>query len=233
MNDEKASRADLIAKTFGQDNRFVFANQFNVSESALRIIEQRPRCWPGDLFFRVLIDEVDACRHLLSSPIVGTRPKVELAAFDQWLRERLDSFSRIVMDFQTWLHSDFVLYFSPSSEGDAARDGVCRGFAVPVGAPTEGIAAIIAMPCRAAAVYRQAIEWQHSVRNADVHPVLREATYELSFRVDPLLRKIECLGPAFLALLESHRDPTKAGLAAEAVKSWRSRRSCPGATERR
>ena len=26
MNDEKASWADLIAKIFGQDNRFVFAN---------------------------------------------------------------------------------------------------------------------------------------------------------------------------------------------------------------
>lgn len=49
------------------------ANPRNVSELALRIIEQRSPCWPGDLFCQVLMDELKNSQCLLSSPPIGTR----------------------------------------------------------------------------------------------------------------------------------------------------------------
>jgi T5orf172 domain len=61
---------------------------------------------------------------------------------------------------------------------------------------------IVTFSRRIAALYRQAIEWVHSVRNADVDPRFRRVTYEASFLADSFLRAVETFGPDLLRQLE-------------------------------
>ncbi len=187
-------------------------NPWNVSESALRIIEQRSRGWPGDLFCQVLIDEVNGSRHLISSPPVGTRPKVELAGTEEWVNGRIKSLLRISTDYLTLLSSEFLGFFRPNEGPAGPEDRI----SIPADAPSESIPKIVGMSRRLAAVYRQGIEWSHSVGNADVHPVFREATYEFSFDADSILRSIEGLGPAMLTLMNRHRGSVDPGTVVQA-----------------
>ena len=53
------------------------------------------------------------------------------------------------------------------------------------------------------------------MRNADVHSVFREATYEFSFYADSILRNTEGLGPAIHRLLGLQRDGAQADVLAQ------------------
>ena len=97
-------------------------NPWNVSEFALRIIEQRAICWPGDLFCQVLIDEVSSSRALLSRPPLGTRATVELAATHQWVMERLGP-----------------LFHSRSFEGHSFAQQLCQGLQHVAGSVHTGL----------------------------------------------------------------------------------------------
>jgi hypothetical protein len=188
-------------------------SQYDVSESALRIIEARRSCWPGELLCQVLTDEVNASSHLLSCPSVGTRRKVEPADIVQWWIGRVESLLRIGADYNTWTSSDFGGFFGRKGETSPVPAGA-MAIQIPADAPSDSIPRIVSVARRLGAVYRQAIEWSHSVRNADVHPLFRELTYELSFYAESLLRAAEGFGPAILRMLDAHRDRTRGGAAA-------------------
>ncbi|MGA2062787.1 MAG: hypothetical protein ABSG67_20130, partial [Thermoguttaceae bacterium] len=127
--------------------------------------------------------------------------------------DRVRSFFRIWTSFQAWASSDFAGCFSGKHVEQTATD-IFKGFNgmihIPADAPLESVTTITASSRRLAAIYRQAIEWSHSVRNADVHPTFREATYELSFFTDSLLRNIEGMPPALLDRITSYGDIAKA-----------------------
>ncbi len=120
---------------------------------------------------------------------------------------------RVVMDFQNWVKSDFRPLFGAEGKDD-------RQFIItfPADASAESIPRIVAISRRFGALYRQAIEWSHSVRNADVHPVFREATYELAFVGDAALRYFEGFGPKLLSALSSRRGSAKVGTPAKPLE---------------
>ena len=108
------------------ENLAMADNPWNVSESALRILNERPSGWPGDLFCQVLTDEVNGSRHLISSPPVGTRPRIDPAGTMRWTQDRLGSLMRLHTDFQTWMFSDFLGFFSRKNQDALTRAGSPR-----------------------------------------------------------------------------------------------------------
>ncbi len=154
-------------------------NPFCVSESALRIIGERAPCWPGDLLSQVVMDEVEAAKHHFSSPSVTSRPRIDISEIPRWIfTERLGSLLRIYTDWNNWAVTDFGRFFSRTKKGCQEEDAAIR-LTIPRDAPAEDVPQIVTIARKVSALYRQAIEWSHTVRNADVDPVFREATYEI------------------------------------------------------
>ena len=56
------------------------------------------------------------------------------------------------------------------------------------------------------------------MRNADVHPVFREATYELAFVGDAAIALFEGFGPKLLSALSSRRGSAKVGTPAKPLE---------------
>ena len=191
-------------------------NPWNVSEAAVQIIEQLAPFRPAELFCQVLIDEVNSSQQLLSRPPPGTRPTVELTATHEWIVERLHSVVRIGADYITWVESDFLAFFSRKDESRAGVSDTASILLMPPDTATENIPTIIAISRKLGSLYRQAIEWSHSVRNADVHPVFREFTYELSFYADGILRAIERIGPELSERISATGAAVKPGAVVKA-----------------
>jgi hypothetical protein len=159
------------------------ANSLNLTASAWQLVTERPPVWEHRLFAQVLCDEIERSKPLLLAPPLGTRASVSLNEMGRWLPARIEAFRRILADLETTVN--------------VKRDNI---FGSP-GAPAD-VGNIGAYSRRIAALYRQAIEWVHSVRNADVDPRFRQVTYEVSFLADSFLRTLETFGPDFLRQLE-------------------------------
>jgi hypothetical protein len=159
------------------------ANPWNLTPIAWGLATERPLLWEQRLFAQVLCDEIECSKPLLLSPTLGTRVSVSLNEMGRWLLARIEAFSRIVADLTMAVNAKHDNVFgSPSVPGDVGN--------------------IVAFSRRIAALYRQAIEWMHSVRNADVDPRFRRVTYEASFLADSFLTTLETFGPDLLRQLE-------------------------------
>jgi hypothetical protein len=148
-------------------------NPYGLSAAALHLCSSRPLHWGLKLLPQLLADEIDRSRPLLSAPPVGTRPRVREADFNDWFHERIDAFKRLV-NF-TGDSADSTLFHREVKHSEGQPD----------------VGGMVITSRNLGALYRQAIEWMHSVRNAEVHPRWRKVAYELSFFADPLIRALE------------------------------------------
>jgi hypothetical protein len=216
---ERVSNRALVEIEGGPPGPYwiVADNPWHLGQVALQIVDQHRDFWPGDLFAQVLIDEVSASKSLLYTPPVGTLCEVQSPETMEWAAGRLESLTQIFVDVGAWASSDFLGFFG-CGNGDrplAARVDVN----FPQHASLKNVPTIVAISRRLCALYRQAIEWSHSVRNANVHPLFRAATYELSFYADSILRNTEGLGPAILMLMGLQRDRAQADVLAQTAEA--------------
>jgi hypothetical protein len=143
----------------------------NMSAAALRLATERPHFWEYRLFAQSLIDEVERSRLLLSSPHIGGRANIPEGNTIAWMQQRSDAFQRIVDDIVSLFSANHDDAFGPPGQPGC-------------------VDSILAFSRRVSALYRQTVEWLHSVRNADVGPRWREVTYELSFLADIIIHPI-------------------------------------------
>ena len=198
-------------------------NAWNLSAEAVRIANgKRGHCWGNCLLGQILKDEIERSRSLRWSPPVGTRASISTAAFQGWLKQRVQAFMRILTDLRSV--TDAIskatgtapqmniggLVVQPNAV--AMRDGD-SGSNPDIDALTGYIARLVAASRRVGAYYRQVIEWVHSVRNANVDPRWRSVAYELSFMADGTLRTLESIAPRMIRVAESTAAQIESGTA--------------------
>jgi hypothetical protein len=155
-----------------------------LSDRARQLASARAPFWEYRLFVQVLTDEIEAARSLLLAPPVARRTVVSINDFGNWARARIQALETITSGLEGLMNANHDDAFGPSGQpGD--------------------VSSIVRFARQIARYYRQMIEWAHSVRNAEVDPRLRQATYELSFFADDALAAVARYGPDLGAQLEA------------------------------
>ncbi len=155
-----------------------------LSAEAQNLACTKPSDWEHRLFFQVLTDEIVAARPLLQMVSPVPRAQVSLDEYGSWIAARMNQILALIESLERLVNADHDDAFGPP------------------GIPGN-VENIVRFARRIAAIYRQIIDWVHSVRDADVDPRLREVGYEVSFLADPLLRAIERYGPDHLDYIEA------------------------------
>lgn len=156
---------------------------FAPSATALRIATERGQAWEYRYFFQILSDEMERSRGLKWSPSLGSGVTVSLEATPAWLSNRLDAVKSVNAGLTEFMNADHSDAFGPPGQpGDAV--------------------AIALYARKVVTMYRQAIEWVHSVRYAEVDACCREATYELAMFEENVLKAVEDFGPSSLQKID-------------------------------
>ena len=155
----------------------------NLSPRALDLLYTKPRLWEYRLFAQILTDEITQAQMLKSSPAICTRQALALVDTGAWLSRRCTEFITITNELVRVYQGNHEDAFGPPGvSGDPGR--------------------IAHFARHLAKLYRQMIEWVHSVRFADMEPACRSVAYEVSFMPEPVLQAIESLGPALMRQYE-------------------------------
>ena len=150
-----------------------------LSPQANVLASEQPPLWEFRLYAQVLIDEIARSKSL---PFAPASVAARVPRFDDgtaWLRSHLDVLQRIVASATELINSDHEdAWGAPGQPGN--------------------VEAIVRFAVQMAAFHRQALEWTHAARQADLHPLLRPCAYEASLFADSVLRPIEAQGPSIL-----------------------------------
>jgi hypothetical protein len=154
-----------------------------ISDRTSFIINTRPAAWEWRLFAQALIDEVDRLKRLKKGPPEGIPIPIPLQSIGPWSRSRIRELASIVQKFgDIWQERREDAFGSIGKPGDPR--------------------AILRLAVRVAKLYREAIEWTHSIQLAELAEMCWEVQCELACLADPLIEAVEQLGPTIIRQID-------------------------------